>query len=223
MESTLVQIIRLYEDFKSEHSEKEGTNNLTSFIAYAQSMVGSSSNYSEEVNTENWKKFSRKTLLEMTAALVGKMGRYIDNYSRKNMRTTPIGSVDEFTYLIPLLEFDSLSKSELIQMNGHAITTGTDIIKRLLKKDFLAEQIDPADKRSKRIKLSESGKMALFQSSETLNKLSVISAGILSNEELLQLVGMLQKLDRFHEDIHKDHKDLQLDDILVSRKEELSV
>lgn len=222
MDSTLVQIIRLYEEFKSDRSLKEGTENLASFVAYAQSTVGGSSDYSEKVNTENWKKFNRKTLLEMTAALVGKMGRYIDNYSRKNLNKTPVGSVDEFTYLVPLLQFDSLSKSELIQMNGHAITTGTDIIRRLIKKKFLIEKANPDDKRSKNIQLSDLGKAAMFQSSETLNKLSVISAGILSNEELMQLVSMLQKLDQFHEEVHKRHKDLEMDAILEMHGDQLS-
>lgn len=223
MESTLVQLVRLYEDFKAVAKDRDGTDNVAAFLSYAQGKIHTSSDYSEEINTKNWKKFNRKTLLEMATAYIGKMGRYIDNYGRKNLPDTPIGSIDEFTYLIVLLEHTEISKSELIQYNGHAITTGTDIIKRLLKKGFVIQKANPEDKRSYLIELTEMGKGALFQSSGTVNKLSVIAAGILSNDELIQLVGMLQKLDKFHDKVHQENKDLRIAEIIEEFQGELKM
>lgn len=221
MESTLIQIIRIYEDFKKSSNSTSGQDNLAQFVSFMNDQVHTISDYSEEVNNENWKKFNRKTLLEMATAYIGKMGRYLDNYGRKNIPLTPLGSIDEFTYLIVLLEHDELSKSDLIHRNGHAITTGTDIIKRLINKDFVNEKPNPNDRRSIKLQISENGKKALFESSSALNKLSVIGAGILSNEELIKLVGMLQKLDHFHDMVHKNNKDLVSDAILDQYKEQL--
>lgn len=214
MESTLVQIIKEYERFKQHAGDERDADNLSKFVSFLTDQIDTKPKFSEEISIENWQNFNRKTLLEMSVAYIGKMGRYVDNYSRKNLPNTPIGSVEEFTYMIVLLEFPQITKSDLIKRNGHAVTTGTDIIKRLLKKSFVQQIPNPNDKRSYMIELTEAGKGALFASSETMNQLSVIGAGVLSNAELVQLVGMLQKLDAFHEGVHEKHKSLDLGEII---------
>lgn len=223
MDSTLVTIIKHYEQYKKAASNASGSDNLAQFSAFLSSQVESDSDYSQKVSIENWQQFNRKTLLEMSTAYIGKMARYVDNYSRKNLPQTALGSVEEFTYLIVLLEGVEMTKSDLIKRNGHAVTTGTDIIKRLLKKDFVQQISNPSDKRSYMIQITNKGKNAIFSSSETMNQLSLIGAGILSNKELIQLVSILQKLDIFHEKAHDEHKSLDLTEIINSYKEKLHI
>ncbi|WP_027420353.1 MarR family winged helix-turn-helix transcriptional regulator [Crocinitomix catalasitica] len=218
MESTLVQLVKYYEKFKTSLKADVQGDNMTKFIAYLNSEVGTESSINEEVKVENWKNLNRKTLLEMTSAYLGKMGRYVDNYCRKNLPETPLGSMEEFTYLITCMKYQKLTKSELIQHNIHPTTTGTDIIKRLLKKGFIKQSPNLEDKRSTCIEITDQGRGAIFSTSGTLNKLSIISAGILSNNELILLVGMLQKLDQFHETILHEHKEMDLD-LILSEKE----
>lgn len=221
MDSTLVKVIKLYEDFISSTAKKAEGDNLPKFIAFMNDSVHTNTDFSEKISTSNWKNFSRKTLLEMTVAYIGKMGRYVDNYGRKNISATSLGTIEEFTYLIPLLDNTIYTKSDLIQQNGHPLTTGTDIIKRLINKKYISEQTNPKDKRSILIAITKKGRQAIVKSSEIMNQLSVTGAGILSNKELISLLGMLQKLDNFHEKVHKTHKDLVLYDILTDYKKEL--
>jgi DNA-binding MarR family transcriptional regulator len=221
MESTLIQIIKHYERYKSAHSPSREEDNLSKFVAYLNEKVGEETNLSEAVAVENWSNYNRKTLLEMTTSYIGKMARYLDNYCRKNLSVTPLGSIEEFTYLIVCMEPGQLTKTELIQRNGHPITTGTDIIRRLIKKGFLTELPHPTDKRSVCIEITELGRAAIYQSSGTLNKLSAIGAGVLSNKELMALVRMLQKLDDFHDKVQREHKDMNLDAILDANQAEI--
>ncbi|MDA7803961.1 MarR family winged helix-turn-helix transcriptional regulator [Crocinitomix sp.] len=214
MDSTLIQVIKHYERYKTAHSSDREQDNLSKFVAYLNEKVGEESDLLEAVTVDNWSNYNRKTLLEMTTSYIGKMSRYLDNYCRKNLSETPIGSIEEFTYLIVCMEPGQLSKTELIQKNGHPITTGTDIIKRLINKGHLRELPHPTDKRSICVEITDLGKGAIYQSSGTLNKLSAIGAGILSNKELIALVRMLQKLDDFHDKVQKNHKDMNLDAIL---------
>ncbi len=218
MDSTLIQIVRHYERFKENSKGALENDNVAKFSAYLHQVALSESDYSETVSTENWQNFNRKTLLEMTTAYIGKMSRYVDNYCRKNLPKTALGNVEEFTYLIVLLEHQQLPKSELIKRNNHAITTGTDIVARLINKNFVVQFPNPVDKRSVMISITDHGKGAIFSSSETLNNLSMIGAGVLSNQELIQLIGMLQKLDTFHERIHDEHKNLDLAEIIADNK-----
>lgn len=219
MDSTLIQIVRYYERFKENSKDASEGDTVASFAAFLLGETMSEVDHSETVTTENWKNFNRKTLLEMTTAYIGKMSRYVDNYCRKNLPQTALGSVEEFTYLIVLLEHHQLPKSELIKKNNHAITTGTDIIARLLKKDYVKQLPNSEDRRSVIVEITNQGRGAIFSSSDTLNQLSTIAAGVLSNQELLQLLGMLKKLDAFHERIHEEHKNLDLSEIITSNKE----
>lgn len=223
MESTLIKVIKLYEDFVSSSATKPEADNLVQFAAFLNDRVQLKADFSEKISIANWKKFNRKTLLEMTMAYLGKMSRYVDNYGRKNLATTPLGTIEEFTYLIPLLDNSIYTKSDLIQQNGHPLTTGTDIIKRLISKKYITEKTNPNDKRSINISITNKGRQAIFKSSEILNQLSVTGAGILSNKELISLLGMLQKLDHFHEKVHRSHKDLVLSEILADYRKELHV
>lgn len=221
MDSTLVQIIKIYEAYKANSETSSQEDNLNRFAAFLNQQVQGEVDYSEPVHTENWKKFNRKTLLEMSTAYLGKMARYVDNYCRKNLPNTPLSSIDEFTYLIVLMEHPAMTKTELIQRNSHPLTTGTDIIRRLLKKAFITEKSNPEDGRSRLVMLTEAGKMAIFQSSKTMNQLSQVGLGILNNQELIHLLGMLQRLDQFHEEIHQEHKELDLDEILAVHEHEI--
>jgi DNA-binding MarR family transcriptional regulator len=223
MESTLIQVIKLYEDFASSSGTKPEKDNLVQFVAFLNDRVQPKADFSDKISMANWKNFSRKTLLEMTMAYLGKMNRYVDNYGRKNLATTSVGTIEEFTYLIPLLDNKVYTKSDLIQQNGHPITTGTDIIKRLIGKKYIAEKTNPNDKRSIHITITKKGQQAIFKSSDILNQLSLTGAGILSNKELISLLGMLQKLDHFHDRVHKTHKELVLSEIVADYRKELHV
>ncbi len=210
MESTLVELIKHFEKYSSESQTNVEEDNLVSFTLYLHGQLEIKSTESSTLEKDQWNIFSRDTLIEMATAYLGKMGRYLDQYARKNLPLTPIDNLDEFTYLILLLQVESITKTEIIQRNVHPITTGTEIIKRLLKKEFIEQFPDAKDRRKIRITLTDKGRNALFESAETTRKLALISSGILSNEELITFVTTLKKLDVFHKKIHDNHKHLDL-------------
>ncbi len=219
MESTLVEIIKLYESFVEGIESDHTKNNMLNFVAFLNNQIEKKpSKIKKDDSYKGWRAFDRQILMEMVTAYLGKMGRYADNYSRKAMPSTQLNSIDEFTYLIPLLEFESLSKSELINKNGHAISTGTEIIKRLIKKNYLVQFPDEKDKRSMKVKLSEIGKGALFSSMNVTKNIAKLATGILSNQELIQTLAVLKKLDVFHDDIHRNSKHQSLEELLMSEE-----
>jgi len=218
MESTLVNIIKLYQDFELDIKSDQSRNNVLNFVAFLNNKIDTplKKESGKDYNYTGWQDFDRQVLMEMVTAYLGKMGRYADNYSRKAMPTTPLASIEEFTYTIPLLQDEDLCKSELIYKNGHAISTGTEIIKRLIKKKILIQFPDDKDKRSMRIKLSEYGRGALFSSMTVTKGIAKVATGILSTQELIQMLSSLKKLDQFHDGIHRNSKHLDLEELLES-------
>lgn len=215
MDSTLVQLIKHFEDYKVQLEGKVDNESLTGFMVYLNTIFGQQPvSVHSGIGFDSWQHFNRQTLAEMAVSYVGKMGRYVENYSRREMPNTLVPSIDEFTYLIVLLQQDGITKSELIQHNAHPITTGTEIIKRLQKKGFIVAQDNPDDKRSVRVFLTDAGRAAIFSTSEATKAISTIATGILSDEELIALSTILKKLDQFHDKIHRENRQLEVHDII---------
>lgn len=214
MESTLVQLIKQYEEYKQAIKQDLQGDSLTGFLLFMNKRLGETGNNGIDFGISSWDNFNRQTLTEMASAYIGKMGRYVDNYARKAMPKTQVASIEEFTYLIVMLQEQSMTKSELINRNAHQITTGTEIIKRLIKKGYLEQTNDLKDKRSVRVSITEKGRIAIYSTATTTKSLSTIATGILSDEELLFLVNTLRKLDDFHQEIFQESKHLELEELV---------
>lgn len=215
MESTLVQIIKQYEEYQQAIKDDLQKDSLTGFLLFMNKRLGKTGNNGVDFGVSSWENFNRQTLTQMAGALIGKMGRYVDNYARKSMPKTQVASIEEFTYLIVMLQEQSMTKSELINHNAHQITTGTEIIKRLISKGYLEQTNDLKDKRSMRVSITDKGRAAVFSTASTTKSLSSIATGILNDEELLFLVNTLRKLDDFHKDIFQESKHLELEELVA--------
>jgi DNA-binding MarR family transcriptional regulator len=214
MESTLVQLIKQYEEYQQSIRNDLQGDSLTGFLLFMNKRLGKTGDNGVDFGISSWENFNRQTLTEMASAFIGKMGRYVDNYARKAMPKTQVASIEEFTYLIVMLQEQSMTKSELISHNAHQITTGTEIIKRLIGKGYLEQRDDLKDKRSVRVSITDKGRVAVYSTATTTKSLSTIATGILSDEELLFLVNTLRKLDDFHKEIFQESKHLELDELV---------
>ena len=83
------------------------------------------------------------------------LGRYSKQLIRKSLENHPDLVNEDFTYLFRMMDYDSLTKMQLIEKNAHEKQTGIEIIKRLVKNGLLAESPDQHDKRSTRIAVSK--------------------------------------------------------------------
>ncbi len=84
-------------------------------------------------------------------------------YMRIALRGTPIPSIESLMVCAALNNLGESRKTDVINYAMMEISTGTDIINRLVAKGFIKQRVDPEDKRSKLLTLSETGRKALFQ------------------------------------------------------------
>jgi DNA-binding MarR family transcriptional regulator len=146
--------------------------------------------------------------------LVSLLYRYVKIYAKQAMENSPLNNVDEFSYLIVSMVHGEMSKTELISHNAHEKTTGMEMIKRLTKLGFLAQNAAPNDGRSQLVRISDLGRQVLFPLLTEMRKVSTIAKGNLTEAELTTLIGLLKKLEIFHKDILNHEKVVDLDDIL---------
>ncbi len=146
--------------------------------------------------------------------LIVLMFRYAKGYIRKALKASKIKTADEFSFLITLLTYKSLTKTELIQKQVMEKTSGTEIINRLIRLGLILQYEDEADKRSMRIKISELGRLEIITILPEMQKVSKIVTGNLTESEKNTLAYLLRKLENFHNDIFLNNKDAELNELI---------
>ncbi len=140
--------------------------------------------------------------------------RYARLYSKKALGTSNLTTLDEFSYLVMLLEGPAPTKSELIERNIHEKTTGIEILKRLLAMGLIEQVDDVVDRRSKRLKLTEQGQAELFRIMPFMQQVATLIGGNLTLNEKKQLVYLLNKLHLFHNPIFLEERGQPIDELL---------
>lgn len=134
------------------------------------------------------------------------LGRYSKHLIRKSLENHPDLVNEDFTYLYRMMDYDSLTKMQLIEKNAHEKQTGTEIIKRLVKNGLFIEFPDENDKRSVRISITEKGKKVFRESMKDITIASKIMTGKLTEKEKENLLSYLKKLNIFHHTVYTNYK-----------------
>lgn len=148
------------------------------------------------------------------SAMLTRLYRFATRYLKQTFKDRNIKTIDEFGFLATLLKEKQLSKSELINKHLMELTTGVELIKRLIKKGLLAEFDDKNDKRSKIVVLTDKGKAELFGVFQEMYTVSLLIAGDMSQKDLKTAIEMFSKLSIFHEKIFEKDKNTPLNEIL---------
>lgn len=144
------------------------------------------------------------------AVLVSYLYRYARLYGKKALAETPLATIDEFSYIVMLLEGPPPTKTELIERNIHEKTTGTEILRRLINGGLIEQFDDTVDKRSKRLKLTPAGKTLMMSIWPGMSEMASVVSGNLTRPEKKELVTLLRKLHLFHNHIFMTERDVPL-------------
>jgi DNA-binding MarR family transcriptional regulator len=156
---------------------------------------------------------SRSTSIDISILIV-MMYHYAKGYIKKALKESCLQTPDEFSFLITLMTYDSMSKSELITKQVMEKTSGSEVIRRLISRGLIIESADTIDKRSIRVSITETGKEEIIKILPLMGDVSQIVVGNLSAEEINTLSYLLKKLDYFHNDIYINSREHSLSEIL---------
>lgn len=142
------------------------------------------------------------------------LGRYSKHLIKKSLENHPDLVNEDFTYLFRLMDYQSLTKMQLIEKNAHEKQSGIEIIKRLVRNGLLVESPDENDKRSTRISVTAKGKKVFNESMTDITMVSKIMCGKLNGEEKESLLISLKKLNTFHHTIYTNRRHETPQDLL---------
>lgn len=200
----LIDKISEYENSKSEiNNINSDSNDFKNFVTWLNQKVNADEKvllFDPRLNSE-----IQNSIDNNIARLITTMYRFAKFYFKHALESAPLQNIDEIVYLIILQSQGRMSKSEAILKSVQEKTTGTEILKKMIKNNLIIEIDNHLDKRSKLIEITNQGQYILFQSFKHIEKVSKIVVGDLSEEEKINLYFILTKLEKFHYEIHNKH------------------
>lgn len=146
--------------------------------------------------------------------LIVQMNRFAKNYSKSAIHESSFSTQEDFIYLINLKVFGPMIKMELIKRNIHDKPFGMQIINRLIQQQWVDQIDSELDKRSKVVSITEEGLRVLENQMDKIRQASQIVTGDLTRPEKMELIRLLQKLEKFHQPIYD--KNIDIADLLTS-------
>jgi DNA-binding MarR family transcriptional regulator len=211
----LTTLITNFFSFDNEMGNHEEYS-MEEFIGYLNAKSGGQELKMREISGEDtgWVNDEYRNTKSDISILIVLMSHYAKWYIKKVIRESDLQTPDEFSFLITLMTYENLSKSELITKQVMEKTSGTEVIRRLIKRGLIAESADENDKRSIRVSITQSGREEILRILPLMSKVTKIVVGNLRVEEINSLSYLLKKLDYFHNDIYINKRENSLSEIL---------
>ena len=134
-------------------------------------------------------------------------------YMRIALKETPMPSIESLMICSAVNNLGESRKSDVINYAMLEISTGTDIINRLIKKGFIRQRTDPNDKRSRLLTLSDEGQSALFQSYRKASVAREILLAGLTNEDKELVAHILDPVQQKHAKLSVESKGKTIEEI----------
>ncbi|MGK7393039.1 MAG: MarR family winged helix-turn-helix transcriptional regulator [Candidatus Cyclobacteriaceae bacterium M3_2C_046] len=129
---------------------------------------------------------------------LGGLMSYSDTWTKLAFRNLPLVGIADFG-ILKFIEYTGSPTKKSISLTAiMEASTCFEILKRLQKNNLIEEKPDSEDKRVKRVKLTAAGKKVIEQATIQVKALSGFLVGNLSEQEKLQLLNALKKLNEFH-------------------------
>ncbi len=188
-ESQLVKLVNLFYAYTQDNVRADISDFCRAYLAQEKAKE------MDKVAQSRPKSISVDGMLGRT---YGMLGRFINIELKQLAEKVEMDTVEEIWYLGATFEIPTPTKSELINYHMAEFSSGIAVINRLLNKGFLEEYPDELDKRAKRLRITEAGKVKLFSCIEHLEVMSKEIFSYISEDEKEILYQILAKLEKHH-------------------------
>ncbi|MBB5334135.1 MarR family winged helix-turn-helix transcriptional regulator [Chryseobacterium koreense] len=195
-------VIELVRQFEIEN--KDTNNYEVSIEGFKNWILRNSGTVSHEPDWEG--KENGRSAESVISTLLVHLNRYAKSYSKSAILGSDFSTQDDFIYLINLKAFGEMSKMDLIKKNVHEKPVGMQIINRLIHLGWIEQRESTTDKRSKVISITQKGLTALENQMNKIRTATTVVTGNLSENEKMELIRLLHKLDDFHQQIYEKNK-----------------
>ena len=137
-------------------------------------------------------------------------------YMRIALKDTPLPSIESIMFCSALNNLGESRKTDVINYAMMEISTGTDILNRLIEKGFIHQRTDPDDKRSKLLTLTPSGVAALKKCYKKAGMAREIFLAGLTDEDKKLVTQILFPLQEKHSRSSVESKGKSIEEIYTA-------
>ncbi|PZU83533.1 MAG: MarR family transcriptional regulator [Chryseobacterium sp.] len=203
---TITDAIKLLEEFDSENTEKIYSDDINGFKKWIHdNEVNRIPSIKDEPVWEG--KENGRTPESVISTFLVHLNRYAKTYSKSAIAGSDFHTQEEFIYLINLKALGTMTKMELIKKNIQDKSAGILIINRLINQGWVQQTNSETDKRTKVLKITEKGLETLEKQMDKIRNATNIVTGNITYQEKMELIRILDKLDKFHQPIFSKNID----------------
>ncbi len=145
--------------------------------------------------------------------IMGRITRLNMNYANLALEGTGLNQIEEFGMLFTIRQGVNPKKTEVIYANLFELSSGTDMLNRMMKRGLISEYNDLEDKRSKRMKLTDLGEKVANDCTEKIVKNAKMIMHDLSDDDKQLCIQILKNIEIKFSALWPKHKGKVFDDI----------
>ena len=193
----IIELLKKWSEFKTIH-KGQGFSDFGRWLANSD-IQQKNENPSPIIKTGKplTEEYSDQTQF-LASYFLKRMNKFIRIYTKDIFDNYGLNGSDDFSFLALIDKMDSPNKKELCTVNLTEITTGMDIIKKLVKTGLAEEIPDETDKRSKRMIITPKGKEIVEKVYQKLREMSEDVLGDLNQQERAVIIQFLARLNTYH-------------------------
>lgn len=145
--------------------------------------------------------------------LIGRIAKLNMVYAQAALAGTGLIQIEEFGLLVVIKQEKNPRKTDIIHTNIQELSSGTDMLARLLKRGLIVEYTDEEDKRSKRVKLTEKGENAFMACIQNVGRMAKMMLNDMPEDDKRLCIQLLKSVDAKFSKLWFRHKGLPFDEI----------
>lgn len=127
--------------------------------------------------------------------IIGRIHKLNFSYANLALKGTELNQIEEFGILLTIKQEKNPRKTEVIYANLFELSSGTDMLGRMIKRGLIREYDDVEDKRSKRIELTTKGEKVIAMSFPRVRKMAMMMLHDLTEDDKQLCIQLLKNVE----------------------------
>lgn len=127
--------------------------------------------------------------------IIGRIHKLNFSYANMALKGTDLNQIEEFGVLLTIRQEKNPRKTEVIYANLFELSSGTDMLGRMIKRGLIREYDDQEDKRSKRIELTAKGEKTIMASFPRVKKMAAMMLADLTEDDKQLCIQLLKNVE----------------------------
>jgi DNA-binding MarR family transcriptional regulator len=204
-----INLVNLWGEFEAKHPDAE----IEDFCRYYLTSLREKDNEGKLFNG-----MMPPTDKIILSKLVQRIATIQQSYANAALADVSVKQLEEFLILNTVKQLREGKKTEVIYTCLMELSTGLNVMSNLLKQEFITEEEDKTDKRSKRVKITEKGEEVLQACYVALRKANSLVYQDMEEEDISLTIQLLKNVDIKFSPLWQQHKGKSMEDILASMK-----